>query len=724
MKRLIFYITLIIVTLHSFGQVKSALALLKGDRQVADQFYDNLDFRSALHFYEKALEKNPKDSRTKEKVARCHINLDDPQSAMPLLADLTGEPSATTDIQMLYAETLRRNGEVGGAMDMYRKILKKKEDNKEIASKLEFLENLDYYTRDNTYTVNNLDLNSEQSDFSYQPFKNGYLFLSSRQTERFIQHLPATATNEDEGMIRYFIEDGSVNEPVQLEYGEKFKPYYHDGPLSFYQDFNRVAFTRNNLRDATRSKGSTNVNLKIFLADCRNEGYWQDISPFEYNSDDYSVGHPTLSSDGKIMYFSSDMPGGFGGPDIYVTRNDSGRWTRPLNLGPEVNTSGDELFPSLANDSTLYFSSTGLGGFGGLDLFISKLDNWLPIHAKNMGTPLNSEADDFAILVDSTGRNGYFSSNRTGGKGHDDIYGFETILFAGAAKVITRQDSIGIPNADVTITTSSGLHFIILKSDDVGIIKMELPYDDDYLVTANKEGYSHLFKAPYSTVDNKISYDTLLLPMWRDELFAEGRIFSNETQGLISDATIVLTDLVTGLKDSVITGDDGTYHFPLTPDSRYHVQAKHDGFLEDGFDINTANLYRGNLLNDVVLEEVFVERVDVYFEFDQSNLDRNYNKDLKTLMRTLKRFPESIINVAAHADSRGEEAYNKRLSNDRLSAVTQWFRRNGINNDRIHGTAFGEELLLNQCSDGVVCEEEDHSKNRRAEIKVQLSAIH
>jgi outer membrane protein OmpA-like peptidoglycan-associated protein len=424
------------------------------------------------------------------------------------------------------------------------------------------------------------------------------------------------------------------------------------------------------------------------------------------------------------MYFASDIPGGYGGPDLYMTTLDSGKWSQPINLGDEINTSGDELFPSIKNDSILYFSSSGLGGFGGLDLFVSTLNNWTPSKPTNMSSPLNSEADDFAIMVDSTGRNGYFSSNRTGGKGYDDIYSFETILFAGVGKVISRQDQSAIPEASVIISMKEGSPVTQLKSDSLGIVKLSLPYDQDFLLSAGKDGYSDLYKVPYSTIDNRISFDTLLMPLWRDELFAQGRIFSNETQELIPDATIVLINKDNGLRDSVVTNEDGTYYFPLAPDSRYHLRVLHDGFIENGLDINTDKIYEGNLLNDMLLEEVYVDKMIVYFDFDAADLNSGYNDELKKLLRTLEKYPKSIINIAAHADARGEETYNKNLSNDRLKAVTTYFRRNGIKNKRIHGTAFGEELLLNQCSDGVVCEEEDHSKNRRAEIKVQLNAIH
>ena len=186
----------------------------------------------------------------------------------------------------------------------------------------------------------------------------------------------------------------------------------------------------------------------------------------------------------------------------------------------------------------------------------------------------------------------------------------------------------------------------------------------------------------------------------------------------------MLENLDNGVKDSIVTTKDGTYGFPLEPDVSYRINAEIEGFLPNGFTINTRNIYRGELLNDILLEEVYVDKLVAYFDFDEDKLKTEYETEMKQLIRTLKRFPESILNIAAHADSRGQLAYNKRLSEDRLKTLVSYFKRQGIQSDRIHGTALGEELLLNQCSDGTDCHEDDHSKNRRGELKVQLTALH
>lgn len=721
MFRIVISISFLLFSLVLHSQSKSALDLFRGDRIVANQYYDQMDYRNAIHFYEKVLEKKPDDLDSEFKIAKSYVSLNEPENSENWLRSLVSDPEATTEMKILYAEVLRRNGKVEEAKEWYGKILLE-ENNLEIKSKLDFLNNIDYYRRDSVYDVSNLPFNSDQFDFSLLSYNGKKLFLSSRQTERYIHHQPSNAISDNEGMLRYFLIDSSgANHFV---YDEEVKPYYHDGPMSVYDDGKRVAFTRNNLRDATKSKGLNKVNLKIFFANSTDPAIWTDITPFKHNSNDYSVGHPAISSDGSVMFFSSDMPGGMGGADLYICFWEGNSWTDPVNLGDEINTSGNELFATLYNDTTLFFASSGLGGFGGLDLFTARFVNEQVLSPKNMGTPINSQADDFALTMDSTGRNGYFSSNREGGMGQDDIYSFKTIMYSGVGKVLTKQDSQPLQGAELFVEGVTSNFELYATTDEFGIFKMNLPYDGDYRITVKKEGHSDLYKFPYSTSNSRINYDTLELSLWRHELFAKGRLYSNETQELIEDVTVVLENLDTGVKDSLITDKNGTYSFPLAPDTRYKVTAKHDGFLINGFSINTNELYAGDLLNDILLEEEYVDKLVTYFDFNASELLQKYHSDMKQLIRTLRRYPNAIINIAAHADARGTETYNKRLSEERLKSVVDYLTRNGISKKRIKGIAFGEELLLNQCSNGVECEEEDHSKNRRAELKVQLNAIH
>lgn len=721
MKKYTFYIVIYLTSLHTFGQSKSVLDLFRGDRLVANQYYDQMDYRNAIHFYEKVLDKQPDDTESEYKIAKSYLFLNETSNSEVWLRALMNDPKATLGMKVMYAEVLRRNGKIDQAKEWYAKILDE-ENNPEIESKLDFLNNIEFYRRDSAYEVENLSINSDQSDFAYQLYKDKKIFLSARQTEKYIKHQPANAINEDEGMLRYFIDDNG--ETYHFIYDEEVKPYYHDGPLSFYNNDKNVAFTRNNLRDASKTnKGVSKVNLKIFLADCSSD-QWKNIEPFQHNSNNYSVGHPTLSSDGSIMFFSSNMPGGFGGPDLYASKREENGWSSPVNLGPQINTSGEELFPVLYNDTTLYYSSSGLGGFGGLDIFEASFKENRVYNPRNMGTPINSIADDFSLSMDPSGRKGYFSSNREGGKGLDDIYEFSTIIYSGVVQVVTKQTGSPIQGAWVKIESKSGDGSWSSLTNKTGGFQINVPYDEDYYVTVSKEGHSDLFKEPFSTKGSRINYDTLVLSLWEHDLYAKGKLYSNETQQLINEVTVILENLDNGIIDSVKTNEDGSYSFVLVPDSRYKISADHEGFLPEGFSINTSGIYDGDLLNDIVLEEVYVDKLITYFGFNETQIaDTAYNH-IDEIVSTLKRFPKSILNIAAHADSRGSETYNKRLSEGRLKELVKYFNKQGISKKRIQGIAFGEELPLNKCSSGVECEEEDYAKNRRAELKVQMHTYH
>jgi outer membrane protein OmpA-like peptidoglycan-associated protein len=208
-------------------------------------------------------------------------------------------------------------------------------------------------------------------------------------------------------------------------FDKKLNGRLHDGPACFSNDGNFMAFTRNNYHVKTMDRV---VELQIWFSSFK-DGKWSKPTPFVHNNTAYSVGQPCLTSDGNTMYFASDMPGGFGGVDIYKTTKDStGVWQKPINLGDKINTEGDEMFPFLEDkNGTFFFSSNGRFGLGGLDIFISTLNGSEFSQPYNAGFPLNTQYDDFAAIVDDKINKGYFSTNRSGGSGGDDIYSLEVL---------------------------------------------------------------------------------------------------------------------------------------------------------------------------------------------------------------------------------------------------------------------------------------------------------
>lgn len=260
---------------------------------------------------------------------------------------------------------------------------------------------------------------------------------------------------------------------------------YHDGAAASFPD-GSVIFTRNNYYKGSAKKSKDGImKLKLYIAEGATLG---SITEFPYNSDEYSTGHPALSKDGTILVFASDMPGGYGGTDLYYSvRSGSGQFTRPVNLGKQINTEGNEMFPSLDKDGNLYFASNGLAGLGGLDIFEVALKEMRPVAAPhNMGAPINSQTDDFGLIMADDLKSGYLSSNR---KGNDDIYRFNRVSYRIILEGVVRDSrtKLPIPNARILFRSLDGADTV--RTNGKGEYRKDMPRETDYEMTTQKISY-------------------------------------------------------------------------------------------------------------------------------------------------------------------------------------------------------------------------------------------
>lgn len=274
-----------------------------------------------------------------------------------------------------------------------------------------------------------------------------------------------------------------LNRGVQLLHGN-VNSKYHEGPAAAFPD-GSIIFTRNNYFKGKSGVSERGVNkLKLYLATGNSLSV---ISEFPYNNDEYSVGHPALTADGNILVFASDMPGGFGGTDLYYSVRSGVQWTRPINMGKQINTEGNEQFPSLSADGSLFFSSTGHPGLGGLDVFEVPLTNMRAARAPvNLGAPINSSRDDFGFIRAEDGKSGFFSSNRAG---NDDIYKFEQasyrVIFAG--QVTDGRTRIPLGGSRILLRTLDGVDTVMTNGR--GEFRLDMRKETDYEITAQKLGY-------------------------------------------------------------------------------------------------------------------------------------------------------------------------------------------------------------------------------------------
>lgn len=436
-----------------------------------------------------------------------------------------------------------------------------------------------------------------------------------------------------------------------------FNQPYHDGPGSFTADNLKIFLTRTQ-RDG-RVKDSTDMRtnyLKIYFADLSNPKKVV-YHAFPYNNENYSVGHPAISADGKKLIFSSNKPGGAGQSDLYISELVDGNWTEPVSLGSEINTFGNEVFPFFANDSTLFFASDGHLGYGGLDIFQSNKVNGKWLKPWNLKRPINSAFDDFSIVFDATLTEGFFSSNRLGGIGSDDIYAFrnymrtpsvpKTNLVPAVAEtpkvnsaVITglvknKTDLSPIAQATVFVLNTSNQNVLVLKTDSEGRFEYRAMRDVDYTIKAVKAGY----------FDDCLKY---ALP------------------------------------------DDNTSE--------------------------KLNLSNPLLLDKYKLNQAF-EVENIYYDLNKWDIREDAKPSLDELVRLLKQNPISV-ELGSHTDCRASTAYNNILSQKRAESAVKYLVSKGISPDRLTAKGYGETKLKNKCADGIPCSEAEHQANRRTEFKV------
>ncbi|SHM99218.1 TolB family protein, partial [Flavobacterium chilense] len=273
------------------------------------------------------------------------------------------------------------------------------------------------------YKIENAGINSKFSDYGTFIHNNTVYFASARDTGNFTQR-KHTWTGEHFTNLYQSAIDENFNLSAPKEFKSKINTKFNESTPVFTKDGKTVYFTRNNYNNGKKGKNDSQVTLlKIYKATLEN-GEWTNITELPFNSDNYSTAHPALSADEKTLYFASDMPGTYGQSDIYKVSISNDRFGTPENLGPTINTEGKETFPYVTSDNEIYFASDGHPGLGGLDVFVGKLDQSGVSNIQNLGSDINSPQDDFGYIIDENSKKGFFTSNRPGGQGSDDIYKF------------------------------------------------------------------------------------------------------------------------------------------------------------------------------------------------------------------------------------------------------------------------------------------------------------
>ncbi|WP_264554210.1 OmpA family protein [Flavobacterium sp. N2038] len=394
----------------------------------ADKKYDNYAYVDAIKTYEKVAEKGYKSEDMFKKLGNSYYFNSNFEGAAKWYNELFAmNTEVEPEYYYRYAQSLKSIGETSKANKILDEFnAKYKNDNR---AKL-YKEDVNYLDQikanSGRYKIQNAGINSKYSDYGTFVHDNKLYFASARDTGNFSQRKHKW-TGEYFTNLYFADIDQSTNTPSKVnKIKNAINTKFHDASPVFTKDGKTIYFTRNNFIDGKKGKDDNKTTLvKIYKATNEN-GKWTNITALPFTSDNYSTAHPALSADEKTLYFASDMPGSIGQSDLYkVAINPDGSFGTPENLGAGINTEGKETFPYVTNDGEIYFASDGHPGLGGLDVFVAEFDRNGKIgNIQNLGADINSPKDDFAYIIDPTTRQGYFSSNKDGGLGSDDIYTF------------------------------------------------------------------------------------------------------------------------------------------------------------------------------------------------------------------------------------------------------------------------------------------------------------
>ena len=408
------------------------ITLLSGYSQTtqirkADQQYDKLAYIDAIKIYERVAEKGHKSVDLFEKLGNAYYfnaELEPANKWYTALFELN-QP-IPPEYYYRYSQTLKSVGDYTKANAMLEEF-NTRSGNDQRAKLYE--SNKDYLAvikaNSGRFRIENAGINSEYSDYGTAFFDDQLVFASSREKPGITKRVQKWNNQAFTTLYAAKINgDGQLLKPE--EFSGTIDSRFNEATPAFTPDGLTMYFTRNNYNDGKKGKDKKDqVLLKLYKATLEN-GKWKNVVELPFNSNNYSTAHPALSPDGKTLYFASNMPGTMGESDIFkVAINADGSYGKPENLGIAINTEGKETFPFVSADNELYFASDGHPGLGGLDIFVSRImkDNTLGKVA-NVGAPVNGPTDDFAFMMDAKSRNGFFSSNREGGLGYDDIYEF------------------------------------------------------------------------------------------------------------------------------------------------------------------------------------------------------------------------------------------------------------------------------------------------------------
>ena len=723
---------IIIITLFIFTQYTEVNAAKDNNKmlEIADTYYKNGEYVKALKYYQKALKKNKFPTESYENMANAYLKTGDVKNAHRYFLIAERRKNVHQEIEITHAFALKRVGKYSGAKALLKHYLKTTND----SSVVKYIEDCDLALKwkkpNPKIKVANLKgLNSYYSDMSPYYYNGKLIFSSSREEILILDKSGSTG----EPYYRLYVADiDGLNATNVGQYHNHEKRNHNITSLTFGDDENEVFYSTN---QKIKKDSAHNISpLKIYHSKNEN-GKWKEGKIIIATENDHiNYAHPFYDKNTKMLFFTSNREGGFGGMDVYYVKREGNTWSVPINAGEGVNADGDELFPSFYGNE-LYFSSDRRAGLGGLDIFSSTFLNQTFQTSENMKMPINTNYDDFGVtFIDSNFTLGYFTSNRKGTKGSDDIFAFRVeekeakiVYLSGVA--IDALTGNELTNTLITLTDDDGVELGSVETDNNGQYFLELIADKKYNILAENDNYFSVNKT-LTTSDNKNEYELDLVAHRKGDVKLIGKVVDDETIETIKGVkvTIISNDKTPILNE---TKANGTFENELKEEKidqkiNLSIKLEKDGYISNVISVNekanekgiievNCNLHKLNIGVDI---GKVADVQPIYFDVDKAEIRPEAALELDKIVIAMQENPKIIIELGSHTDARGDDAYNLDLSERRAKASANYLIAKGINKSRVKFKGYGETQLVNNCTNDVECTDEQHQENRRTEFKI------
>ncbi len=677
----------------------------------AERLFSTKQYSRASLMYLNLLKHQTSEKYT-EHLAYCFLQMRDGENAENWYEKVLSFKKFDPMNIFYYAEALMQNGNYAKALFYFKQYFPYSVTNRSMVnSRIESCQIYGESNNDPSYYVRNeKSLNSAYSDFGMMNFGDKFLFSSDRVIDS------TEIKNRDDNKKIYgwtgvpylklykttYSSTTNFSIPILEKYASN---NFHTGSVAISPDRKRIYFTRSGTTKKSEPYTFKVVNdpsvnrLGLFYKDSI-DGKWSEPKAFPYNDSlKYSTGHPALSPDGKTLYFASDMPGTMGGSDIFYSLIDSNKFSVPVNMGPKINSTGNEVFPYCDPKGTLYFSSDGRIGLGGLDIYKVTENKEHEIEIQNLGIPINSSKDDFGFnFRDSSRSKGFFASDRTGGAGKDDIYSFhfrfKPVLMV---QVLRAQDLKPISGAEIRMDLETMIHPLLnssLPADTEGMTLMGL---------ANLKVSDILGRTSFLLDTNQNYQIKAYRRGIRDSACASVKVLKQ------SPDTLKLTLLLSDPIDVAPVAKNVVKHTTkVKPLIKNEKEPDQDNDLTEKTPMTEENLVKG---------KTFILK-NFYYDLDKWNIRPDAARQLDKLFMVLQANSNIRIELNAHTDARGSDAYNNLLSQLRADAAVRYLSDKGISSQRLRARGYGKSKILNKCKTDVPCTEADHQQNRRTEVTI------